>query len=182
MAASASTGLGRRSLGTRKYTISKTRAPQGRYASPRCGRTARTNEGRPIPDITISAKKPSRSPLGYTITFVTEDSTFANGKKENYVTYNASGRIVDGVYMLPLQTDNKYFDKWYKDPEQTVEYGVSGEGIPTEALTGDMTVYAGMAGGVCAVLYDNGDLVFQVGETPDDAHAGCQVYGVIYRL
>lgn len=171
-------GLGKAKFGNTEVYDFKDPRTAGTVCVTKVWEDGRTNEGRSIPDITISAKKPSRSPLGYTITFVTEDSTFANGKKENHVTYNASGRIVDGVYMLPLQTDNKYFDKWYKDPEQTVEYGVSGEGIPTETLTGDMTVYAGMAGGVCAVWYDNGDLVFQVGETPDDAHAGCQVYGV----
>ena len=53
-----------------------------------------TNEEREIPDIKISTKKPTKSTLGYTVTFHGNGMKFADGTDENMVVYNSAGEIV----------------------------------------------------------------------------------------
>ena len=53
-----------------------------------------TNEEREIPDIKISTKKPTKSTLGYTVTFHGNGTKFADGTDENMVVYNSAGEIV----------------------------------------------------------------------------------------
>lgn len=64
-------GLGKAKFGNTEVYDFKDPRTAGTVCVTKVWEDGRTNEGRPIPDITISAKKPSRSPLGYTITFVT---------------------------------------------------------------------------------------------------------------
>ena len=61
-----------------------------------------TNDEREIPDIKISTKKPSKSTLGYTITFHGNGLKFADGSEENMVVYNSAGEIVQGEYKMAV--------------------------------------------------------------------------------
>ena len=61
----------------------------------------KTNEEREIPDIKISTAKPSKSALGYMVTFHGDKNAglvFNDGRDINEVVYNSSGQIVDGVF------------------------------------------------------------------------------------
>ena len=63
----------------------------------------KTNEERAIPDIKISTEKPSKSTLGYTVTFHGDKDAglvFDDGSDVNEVVYNSSGQIVDGVFKV----------------------------------------------------------------------------------
>ena len=61
-----------------------------------------TNAERPPVDmvnINLSTQKPSKNPLGYTVTFHADTEkglTFADGSTENVVVYNGSGQVVSG--------------------------------------------------------------------------------------
>ena len=64
----------------------------------------KTNEEREIPDIKISTAKPSKSTLGYTVTFHGDKDAglvFDDGRDVNEVVYNSSGQIVDGMFKVP---------------------------------------------------------------------------------
>ena len=57
-----------------------------------------SNNERSVPDISISTAKPSKNPLGYTITYHGNGLTFADGSLENEIIVNGSGKIVSGQY------------------------------------------------------------------------------------
>lgn len=95
------------------------------------------NDERPVPDITISTQKPSKNPLGYTVTFNANGMTFPDGSVTNEVVYNASGEIVSGIYMLP----SGFAIGWYLDEACTKEVVVSAEGV-LGTVAGDITLYA----------------------------------------
>ena len=64
----------------------------------------RTNSERPEPETKISTKKPSKSTLGYTVTFHGNKDAglvFDDGSDVNEVVYNSSGQIVDGAFKAP---------------------------------------------------------------------------------
>lgn len=100
---------------------------------------------RKIPDMTISTKKPSKSPLGYTITFVANGGTFANGKTRNEIVYSEDGTIVSGKYMEP-KNEEKIFDKWYDSSyfssSYAKEYIFDKSGKLDGSLTKDVYIYA----------------------------------------
>ena len=62
----------------------------------------KTNEERAIPDIKISTEKPSKSTLGYTVTFHGNGLKFADGTDENMIVYNSAGEIVQGEYKMAV--------------------------------------------------------------------------------
>lgn len=101
----------------------------------------KTNADRKIPDMTISTKKPSKDPRGYTITFDANGGVFANGKKTNEVVYSNAGTQVDGAYCKPTQ-DAGSFIGWYTEPKDGNEIKVDESGNPVTNLTEDITVYA----------------------------------------
>ena len=55
-----------------------------------------SNDKRPVPDVSISTEKPSKNPLGYTITYHGNGLTFADGTTENEIIVNSSGKILSG--------------------------------------------------------------------------------------
>ena len=57
-----------------------------------------SNDERSVPDVSISTEKPSKNPLGYTITYHGNGLTFADGTTENEIIVNSSGKIVSGQY------------------------------------------------------------------------------------
>lgn len=100
----------------------------------------KTNADRKIPDMTISTKKPSKSPLGYTITFVANGGTFADGATINEMVYSKNGKLVDGTYYKP--NGDSSFIGWYTKEKDGTEYKVEEDGSPVTPLTEDITVYA----------------------------------------
>ena len=57
-----------------------------------------SNDKKPVPDVSISTEKPGKNPLGYTITYHGNGLTVADGRTENEVVINKSGKIVSGQY------------------------------------------------------------------------------------
>lgn len=103
---------------------------------------SKTNEERMIPDMTISAKKPSKDLRGYTITFDANGGTFASGATTNEMVYLKNGNLVDGTYALPKQEGNSFIG-WYTKAKDGTEYEVdASSGKPAKTLTEDITVYA----------------------------------------
>ena len=101
-----------------------------------------TNDEREIPDIKISTKKPSKSTLGYTVTFhgnAENGLLFDNGSDVNDVVINSSGQIVSGNYKI---AGGVLFAGWYSDEKYTNRVEVSNDGIPQIALTGDLDLWA----------------------------------------
>ena len=62
------------------------------------------NDEREIPDIKISTKKPTKSTLGYTVTFHGNGLKFADGNETNEIVLNNSGQIVSGMFKVPGNT------------------------------------------------------------------------------
>ena len=90
----------------------------------------KTNEERAIPDIKISTEKPSKSTLGYTVTFHGDKDAglvFDDGSDVNEVVYNSSGQIVDGVFKVPggVVTDAV---SWFTDEALTNKVDVNEDG------------------------------------------------------
>ena len=103
----------------------------------------RTNSERPEPEIKISTKKPSKSTLGYTVTFHGNKDTglvFDDGSDINNVVYNSSGQIVDGAFKMPagFSTDTI---SWFTDKALTNKVDVSEDGVIQMALNGDIDLW-----------------------------------------
>ncbi|MDD6353089.1 MAG: BspA family leucine-rich repeat surface protein, partial [Lachnospiraceae bacterium] len=90
-------------------------------------------------NISISTKKPSKSTLGYTITFHGNGLTFADGSDTNEIVYNSSGQIVSGTY----KAIGDGTAAWYTDKTCTnkVTFTDAG-GLDGLVLSGDMDVWA----------------------------------------
>ena len=103
----------------------------------------RTNSERPEPEIKISTKKPSKSTLGYTVTFHGNKDTglvFDDGSDVNEVVYNSSGQIVDGAFKMPagFSTD---IVSWFTDKALTNKVNVSEDGVIQMTLNGDIDLW-----------------------------------------
>ena len=101
-----------------------------------------TNDEREIPDISISTEKPSKSALGYTVTFhgnVENGLLFDDGSDVNEIVINSSGQIVSGSYKT---VGGLLFAGWYSDEKYTSKIEISDDGIPQTTLTGDLDLYA----------------------------------------
>ena len=99
----------------------------------------KTNDERAIPDIKISTEKPSKSTLGYTVTFHSNGAYFADNTVENQVLYNSSGKIISGNYKTGIGIKS-----WYYDKECTQQFNVNEDGtLPSDViLNNDIDVYA----------------------------------------
>ena len=52
-------------------------------------------------NIKVSTQKPTKNPLGITVTFLAEDGgIFPNSSRTNDIIYSRSGRIVPGDYLI----------------------------------------------------------------------------------
>lgn len=103
----------------------------------------RTNEDRPEPEIKISTKKPSKSTLGYTVTFHGNKDTglvFDDGSDVNNVVYNSSGQIVDGAFKTPGGFSAEAVS-WFTDKALTNKVDVSEDGVIQMALNGDIDLW-----------------------------------------
>lgn len=90
-----------------------------------------SNDERPVPDISISTAKPSKNPLGYTITYHGNGLTFDDGSTENEIIVNSSGKIVSGQYKIPGNTSVA----WYSDSQCTSKIETDNNGLPMNSVT-----------------------------------------------
>ena len=100
----------------------------------------RTNSERPEPEIKISTKKPSKSTLGYTVTFHGNKDAglvFDDGSDVNEVVYNSSGQIVDGAFKAPGGFAAGAV-AWFADKALTNRVDVNEDGAVQMALSGDV--------------------------------------------
>ena len=100
------------------------------------------NAERPVVDVNLSTAKPSKNPLGYTVTFhadVEKGLTFADGSTENDVVYNSSGQVISGAYQG--LTDGSGVVRWYTDKTYQTQIGLNADGTLTAPLTGDVDVW-----------------------------------------
>lgn len=101
------------------------------------------NADLPSLNLHISTQKPSKSTLGYTVTFNANGGKFKSGSEENSVIYSKLGNIVDGEVLSPVPSyEYGSLLGWYLDKEFTMEFKVSDNGGLTTELTQDITVYA----------------------------------------
>ena len=103
----------------------------------------KTNAERPIPDIKISTTKPSKSALGYTVTFHGDKDTglvFGDGSDVNEVIYNSSGQIVDGVFKVPGGVAAGAVS-WFTDEALSNKVDVSENGVVQMTLSGDVDLW-----------------------------------------
>lgn len=102
-----------------------------------------TNSERPEPEIKISTKKPSKSTLGYTVTFHGNKDVglvFDNGSDVNNVVYNSSGQIVEGMFKTPGGFAAGAVS-WFADKALTNRIDVSEDGTVQMALNGDIELW-----------------------------------------
>ena len=100
------------------------------------------NAERPVVDVNLSTAKPSKNPLGYTVTFhadVEKGLTFADGSIKNEVVYNSSGQVVSGTYQG--LTGGSGVVRWYTDKTYQTPVGLNADGTLTAPLTGDVDVW-----------------------------------------
>lgn len=97
-----------------------------------------SNNERPVPDISISTAKPSKSALGYGITYHGNGLTFEDGSTENEMLVSSSGKILSGSYKIP----EGLFAGWYSDKACTKRVEVDSNGIPVDGVTSDLDLYA----------------------------------------
>lgn len=103
----------------------------------------KTNEEREIPDIKISTEKPSKSALGYTVTFHGNKAAglvFDDGSDVNEVVYNSSRQIVDGVFKVPRGWTADAVT-WFTDEALTNKVDVSKDGAVQMTLSGDVDLW-----------------------------------------
>lgn len=96
-----------------------------------------SNDERPVPDVSISTEKPSKNPLGYTITYHVVGSAFSDGSTENELIVNSSGKIVSGQYKELTGSSG-----WYSNPSCTSKVELDLDGLPVNGLVSDMDLYA----------------------------------------
>lgn len=101
----------------------------------------KTNADRPVPDMTISTKKPSKNLNGYTLTFDANGGTFAQKQTENEMVYDSNGSKLAGDYKIPTNEEGSFLG-WYTGKSSGTKFEVDENGNPTTPLTGDVTVYA----------------------------------------
>ena len=96
-----------------------------------------SNDKRPVPDVSISTEKPSKNPLGYTITYHGNGLTFADGTTENEIIVNSSGKILSGQYKELVMPSI-----WYSDVNYTNKIELNSKGLPLNGVTSDLDLYA----------------------------------------
>ena len=96
-----------------------------------------SNDERPVPDISISTAKPSKNPLGYTITYHGNGLAFADGTTENQIIVNSSGKIISGQYKELLASSG-----WYSDSNCTTKIETDSNGLPVNGVISDTELYA----------------------------------------
>lgn len=79
-------------------------------------------------NIKVSTQKPTKSPLGFTVSFDSGEGVFPNGSNLNDIVYSRSGKIIKGDYIIP-KSDLIHieFDCWEKSNGDRVSLSDSGE-------------------------------------------------------
>ena len=96
-----------------------------------------------IPDMTISTQKPSKSPLGYTITYDANGGYYTDKSvTTNDVVYSKTGTKVDGTYQVPRDEDGSQFLGWFTEKVGGDQVELTDTNDPQTAITEDVTVYA----------------------------------------
>ena len=98
----------------------------------------KTNDERTIPDIKISTAKPSKSTLGYTVTFHGNGMKFADGTDDNMVVYNSAGEIVQGEYKMAVGD----CVGWCTGKNKGDRVVFLDDGTPQIEMTGDLDLWA----------------------------------------
>ena len=98
----------------------------------------KTNDEREIPDIKISTAKPSKSALGYTVTFHGNGLKFADGTDENMIVYNSAGEIVQGKYKMAVGD----CVGWCTGKDKGNRVVFLDDGTPQIKMTGDLDLWA----------------------------------------
>ena len=98
----------------------------------------KTNEERAIPDIKISTAKPSKSTLGYTVTFHGNGLKFADETDENMIVYNSAGEIVQGEYKMAVGN----CVGWCTGKDKGDRVVFLDDGTPQIEMTGDLDLWA----------------------------------------
>ena len=96
-----------------------------------------SNDERSVPDVSISTAKPSKNPLGYTITYHGNGLAFADGTTENQIIVNSSGKIISGQYKELLASSG-----WYSDSNCTTKIETDSNGLPVSGMISDTELYA----------------------------------------
>ncbi len=96
-----------------------------------------SNDERSVPDVSISTEKPSKNPLGYTITYHGNGLTFADGSSVNDIVVNSSGKILSGQYKELVMPSI-----WYSDVNYTNKIELNSKGLPLNGVTSDLDLYA----------------------------------------
>ena len=96
-----------------------------------------SNDDRSVPDVSISTAKPSKNPLGYTITYHGNGLAFADGTTENQIIVNSSGKIISGQYKELLASSG-----WYSDSNCTTKIETDSNGLPVSGMISDTELYA----------------------------------------
>ena len=100
------------------------------------------NAERLVVDVSLSTAKPSKNPLGYTVTFHADAEkglTFADGSTENEVVYASNGQMVSGAYKG--LTGGSGVVRWYTDKTYQTQVGLNADGTLAAPLTGDVDVW-----------------------------------------
>ena len=100
------------------------------------------NAERPVVDVSLSTAKPSKNPLGHTVTFHADAEkglTFADGSTKNEVVYASSGQVVSGSYKG--LTGGSGVVRWYTDKTYQTQVELNADGTLTAPLTGDVDVW-----------------------------------------
>ena len=101
------------------------------------------NAERPVVDVSLSTAKPSKSALGYTVTFHGNKAAglvFNDGRDINEVVYNSSGQIVDGVFKVPGGWAAGAVS-WFTDKKLKNKVDVSEDGTVQMPLSGDIDLW-----------------------------------------
>lgn len=96
-----------------------------------------SNDERSVPDVSISTSKPSKNPLGYTITYHGNGLTFEDGTTENEIIVNSSGKIISGQYK-EISTSSG----WFSDFNCINKIEIDSNGLPVDGVNSDMELYA----------------------------------------
>ena len=104
-----------------------------------------SNEERPSVDmvnISLSTQKPSKNPLGYTVTFHADAEkglTFEDGNTINEVVYNGNGQAISGIYKRLVGGSGVV--RWYTDKTYQTRIELDENGQPAGALTEDVDAW-----------------------------------------
>ncbi len=134
-------GLEKTSIGSAQVYEFKNVKSTGTAKIVKIWKDGKNNDTREIPNMFLATEKPSKNPKGYSITFDANGGTFTEDRETNVIVYSENGTMVEGTYQKPDYTD-RVFVGWYIKSSEGKAYSLTEDGMPTETLSQDITVYA----------------------------------------